>query len=65
MEDEDSCPTCQGKGHLRRPVGFGNQTTPSCTDCGGTGRNQKFVGNQPNISSEDEIDEPYINNPFG
>ena len=65
MEDKNSCPTCQGKGYLRKPIGFGKVTTPSCIDCGGTGRNQKFVGDQPNISSEDEIDEPYINNLFG
>lgn len=63
--DDDNCPTCQGKGHLRRPVGFGNHPTPSCMDCGGTGRIKDFVGDQPNISSEDELDEPYINNPFG
>ena len=65
MEDEDSCPTCQGSGHMKRPIGFGGSyDTPVCMDCGGTGRNQEFVGNQENISSEDEIDEPYINNPL-
>jgi len=63
MDDDDSCPTCQGRGHMRQPIGFNRGSIPQCTECGGSGK--RFVGNQPNISSEDEITEPYVNNPFG
>ena len=56
--DDDSCPACHGKGTEKMPIGFGAPREPkTCSICGGSGMN-------PHIHSEEEIDEPYTDEPF-
>lgn len=56
--DDDSCPACHGRGTEKMPIGFGVAREPKqCSVCGGSGMN-------PHIHSEEEIDEPYTDEPF-
>jgi hypothetical protein len=58
MDDNDECTVCHGRGTEKMPIGFGApREAKACEACGGTGMNNQ-------INSEEEIDEPYTDEPF-